>query len=151
LQDHDALSAALEPTFRSQDIQKLGLELMSDLRKLAASYAQVAAFSEASCCLDLRNLWMLCSDANESQRPKARNNVGLSFLTDRLLGKPLDKAMQVLSSRPCKLLHIVATVVECAISCKSMQGMCWHSDPLHFCRRPKYLRISGIREHFLPR
>jgi hypothetical protein len=95
VQDNEALSAALEPAFRSQEIQKLGLELMSDLRKLAASYATVAAFSEARCCLDLKNLWACYSDANGTPWTKARKQVGLSFLADKLLGKPLDKAMQV--------------------------------------------------------
>jgi hypothetical protein len=92
VQDKEALSAALEPAFRSQDIQKLGFELMSDLRKLAT----VAAFSEARCCLDLKSLWACYSDANGSLRTKERKHFGLSFLADKLLGKPLDKAMQVL-------------------------------------------------------
>lgn len=117
VQDHAALSNALQPAFQRPDACKIGLELTSDLRKLARSYAHMDAFAHAECCLDLKQLWQLHSSAPaEGDRfqpgsPRRSKSVGLSFLAQKLLGKPLDKAMQVRGAQLLGILPLVANNV----------------------------------------
>ena len=96
MQDCDELSLVLAPALTNQSCIKVGLELSSDLRKLANSYAHMDAFRHVRSCLDLKQLWSAHKGAQGSSLTKAgRRAVGLSFLAEQLLGKPLDKAMQV--------------------------------------------------------
>jgi hypothetical protein len=103
VQDCHELSVVLKPAFSSATIQKLGLELTSDLSKLASSYTHIAAFRHVCHCLDLKQLWGLFQSAGGPLGAGAakRSAVGLSFLAQELLGKPLDKAMQVLLLLQC--------------------------------------------------
>jgi hypothetical protein len=119
LQSCAELSAVLEPVFRSVHIQKLALELTSDMSKLAGSYEHMTAFREARHCLDLKNLWAWyrehVADAVDSptQTIGKHRQVGLSFLSKHLLGKPLDKSMQVWLSGMSTLRVIVPDVCIC--------------------------------------
>ena len=126
LQDHAALSRALLPAFQRADGCKIGLELTSDLRKLARSYSHMDAFTHAECCLDLKQLWQLyTSEPNEAGKlqpgsPRRGKSVGLSFLAQKLLGKPLDKAMQVRHSGTL-LLPCACAVSRCPAFVRSSQ------------------------------
>jgi hypothetical protein len=110
--------------FHNPNCLKLGVELAGDLRKLAGSYP-LAAFSQVRGALELRDLWVEYVKAtNPNQlrgaaassaastdggggavRPQAPGvggmtfrqvaGAGLSRLAATVLGKPLDKAMQV--------------------------------------------------------
>lgn len=104
------LSAALEPAFMWEGTTLIGLALTSDLRRLAASRPDIAALQSAHRTLDLRRLWRLALDAARGGRggagttsaASAGRQVGLSFLAESVLGKPLDKAMQVLIAKACR-------------------------------------------------
>ena len=100
MQGNAALGDALAPIFASAAVQKLGLELSGDLSKLAGSYPQVGAFREARNCLDLKRLWVLFREHTSGVESPIRaggkrGQIGLSSLSKILLGKPLDKTMQV--------------------------------------------------------
>lgn len=123
------LSAVLEPAFRSADIQKLALELTSDMSKLAGSYEHMTAFHEAQHCLDLKSLWGLHREHVDSpvdsptQTIVKHRQVGLSFLSKRLFGKPLDKSMQVRRSgmHAASDLFLMFTFIQLALA----NAQCW--------------------------
>jgi hypothetical protein len=80
----------------SPSVPKIGLELSSDLRKLARSYPGCAAFQHAAKVLDLQSVWLEVRDTvDASRRGRLGNRMGLSSLSELFLGKPMDKAMQV--------------------------------------------------------
>ncbi|GAB4818833.1 hypothetical protein N2152v2_005879 [Parachlorella kessleri] len=110
------LSAALGPMLSSERVYKLGVGLASDVRKLGASYPQVAGFRTVNGCLDLGSLWKQCHTPHHGAAPpgygvvaggvsssngnlplpiRGRGEVGLSALAEELLSKPLDKSSQV--------------------------------------------------------
>ena len=94
------MEECLGPLFSAPHIIKLGLELTGDLRKLTNSYPHVAAFKTASSALDLKSVWNLYQGPkgkkySSTQRRTSSTQVGLSLLARELLGKPLDKTMQV--------------------------------------------------------
>ncbi|KAG1680371.1 hypothetical protein FOA52_015462 [Chlamydomonas sp. UWO 241] len=107
------LDSALSAAFHNPRCLKVGFELAGDLSKLAASYPGVATFARVERVFDLRHLWAahLAQQQQAVQagrraagdgvvaagggvRPSART-AGLSTLSAALLGKPLDKSMQV--------------------------------------------------------
>ena len=124
MQLSDALDAILTAAFSSDRITKVGLDLTADLKKLAKSYPANAAFRCAHRCIDLKQLWSLYRDttaaAQQAQRSEKKRQVGLSFLAEHLLGRPLDKAMQARDSSTC-LGHRVALkgllCVDCCRGC----------------------------------
>lgn len=99
LQASPQLEGVLQSALSSTEVTKVGLELSADLKKLARSYPTNAAFRTANSCIDLKQLWSLyrasVPAAQQAHRSEKKRQVGLSFLTEHLLGKPLDKAMQV--------------------------------------------------------
>lgn len=88
-----ALSAALQPVMLAPDVYKLGVGLSGDFRKLAASYPAVAAFRAARGCLELTTLWRARHGTGVTR--KRDGEISLSKLAQALLGKELDKSMQV--------------------------------------------------------
>ena len=80
---------------QSPVIPKIGLELTGDLSKLAGSYPGSAAFQQVLAILDLQKVWVKMQARLGKPRVGGGNRVGLSSLCDTLLGKPLDKSMQV--------------------------------------------------------
>lgn len=92
------LDVALQPLFNASAPAKsiIGLELTGDLRKLASSYPHIAAFQRVSSMLDLKAVYSEHQAMVAGQERQRRSRqVGLSFLSSELLGKPLDKSMQV--------------------------------------------------------
>eukprot|EP00798_Chlamydomonas_sp_ICE-L_P015012 gene15012-21080_t len=94
-----ALDACLLPVFGSQAVLKLGFEILGDLSTLAASYPAVKAFKRVNSVLDLKELWIAYQSQQDTQAGALqrirKRTVGLSTLAATLLGKPLDKSMQV--------------------------------------------------------
>ncbi|KAI8465202.1 MAG: ribonuclease H-like domain-containing protein [Monoraphidium minutum] len=95
------LSACLAPLLESETILKLGFELSGDLSKLAGSWPAVAAFARANAVLDLRPLWVAYGLKQRAKglfptaTARTLREAGLSALCAALLGRPLDKSMQL--------------------------------------------------------
>jgi hypothetical protein len=122
-QDSTQLNNVLYRLMRERGIPKVGLELTSDLRKLARSYPNMSAFQAVNCTLDLTRLWQLYTSKLPSKygngarvRPGAQ--VGLSYLAEALLGKPLDKSMQARSRLTFGNIHVPVPQCRCRCSLK---------------------------------
>ncbi|GIL53333.1 hypothetical protein Vafri_8955 [Volvox africanus] len=99
------IDSVLSPLFGQGGALVLGFGLAGDLAKLASSYPHVVAFQQVGATLDLYDMWKAYVTAQaQATRPKNAPPVslsarafqaGLSTLAATLLGKPLDKAMQV--------------------------------------------------------
>lgn len=115
MQVEPVLCATLSPVLQSQEVPVVGLELASDLRKLSKSYPAVAAFQRVPCTLDLRSLWEVYAERTGVEARGNGNRKGLSGLSEAVLGKPMDKAMQVRLPLDRAALPVVA---EGACTCK---------------------------------
>ena len=95
MQESPELDAALSGVMQSPVIPKIGLELSGDLSKLSSSYPSATAFLQVRAILDLQKVWSKMNQRLGKPQVGGGNRVGLSSLADQLLGKPLDKSMQV--------------------------------------------------------
>ncbi|MEW5315938.1 MAG: hypothetical protein WDW38_007334 [Sanguina aurantia] len=86
------LDKVLASVLGTPSVLKLGFELLGDVRKLSSSYPSLGCFQNVSGMLDLKDLWVEYS--KRTGRP-TKQGIGLSMLSTNLLGKPLDKSMQV--------------------------------------------------------
>lgn len=80
---------------QSSAIPKIGLVLTGDLSKLLRSYPSMISFQKVLAILDLQTVWQKANQRMENPRKTAGSQIGLSSLSSVLLGKPLDKSMQV--------------------------------------------------------
>ncbi|KAL0033286.1 hypothetical protein WJX77_001863 [Trebouxia sp. C0004] len=98
LQKSQALDTCLATLLQSSSIVKLGCRLSDDVSKLHRSYPGMQAFQQALALLDLTGPWSLYMQTYNSQELQGRRRgapVGLSNMAHSLLGKPLNKAMQM--------------------------------------------------------
>ncbi|KAJ9518657.1 hypothetical protein QJQ45_018654, partial [Haematococcus lacustris] len=90
-----AMDACLSSVLHDPRCLKLGLEVVGDLRKLASSWPSMQAFQQVVNVLEVRELWAEHLRRTNPGAAKLQRVAGLSTLCAALLGKPLDKAMQV--------------------------------------------------------
>ncbi|KAK9829035.1 hypothetical protein WJX72_003549 [[Myrmecia] bisecta] len=98
LHNSPALDACLAGLLQSEGVLKLGCALAGDLKKVAASYPHLGAFQSATRMLDLTGPWRLYMAATDRQTMVSRRStvsIGLSAMAQSVLGKPLNKSMQV--------------------------------------------------------
>ncbi|GMH39341.1 hypothetical protein BSKO_07239 [Bryopsis sp. KO-2023] len=102
------LSAALLPCLQSADVTILGFGINEDLSKLTSSYPSQPCFKSVEQIVDLQQVWRPYAAKNNIQIVSGRQNVGLSSTVERILGKPVDKSMQVSNweARPLSLAQI---------------------------------------------
>lgn len=124
------LSAALRPLLLEEKVYKLGCGLTGDLKKLALSYPFVDAFRSVHGCIDLSALWRdrhmqpgTIKRVPESYRKRSMS-VGLSALTEAMVGKPLDKTMQMSNweRRPLSTLQLNYAALDAHASVLIFRG-----------------------------
>eukprot|EP00892_Ulva_mutabilis_P005724 jgi/Ulvmu1/3523/UM163_0004.1 len=120
------LGATLAPVLLSPDVPVVGLELAGDLRKLTKSYPSVAAFQIVLRTLDLRGLWDVYALRTGVPRRVNGNRKGLSGLSEAVLGKPMDKAMQTSdwSRRPLSPQQLHYAALDAAVQVHLLVRMC---------------------------
>eukprot|EP00803_Ostreobium_quekettii_P003285 evm.model.scf_241.7 EVM.evm.TU.scf_241.7 scf_241:68723-91161(+) len=85
----------LKLAFWRESTMVLGFSVSGDLAKLSSSYPWVQAFQGVKSILDVQALARLHFNANSIQVGNGGNLAGLSTVARIILGKPLDKSMQV--------------------------------------------------------
>lgn len=145
-----ALNAALGPLLHAKSIIKSGCGIAGDLKKLAKSYPHMTAFQAAHGLLDLHlpyrdHMLRLHNKQRRAEGGAASNDLtppmeaggkssgsGLSAMAAAVLGKPLDKSMQVclLVSSPS---HAPARLLYPAVCTR-----------LHISKASTYLALAGF-------
>jgi len=125
-----ALNASLQPLFMAPHIYKLGCSISGDLKKLASSYPDVAAFKSVAGCIDLTTLWtgrhaLPGEKWVPSAYKKRASGVSLSALMEATVGKPLDKGMQVSdwSRRPLSRAQLEYAALDAHASVLCFRGL----------------------------
>lgn len=79
-------------------------QVAGDLQKLASSYPSMRAFTAVKRVVELQQAWaaMGRAGAARGEESKQKEQMGLSGLAERVLGKPLNKAMQVCVGGPSR-------------------------------------------------
>ena len=111
------LSVAMYDLLSSQRLVKVGFQLSQDLRRLAASYPHVPAFRQAESVLDAGFLAKKVMHLSRQRHSKLVTS-SLGRLTERYLGKPLDKTEQVSdwSFRPLSIEQIEYAALDAVVT-----------------------------------
>lgn len=117
MQKQSHLYDALSPVLLSPELPVVGLEIASDLDKLSGSYPAATACQRVLCTLDLHSLWEVYAERTCVAARGSNNSKGLSGLAEVLLGRPVDKSVQVCASRACATQTVPL-------------GLAWHSIEL---------------------
>jgi len=97
----EELDRGLALLMESDDIAIVGFEIAGDLKKLASSYPRMQAFKAVNRIVELQRMWRPAAARKSSKQM----SFGLSKLSEVVLGRPLNKAMQVSNWEARPLSH----------------------------------------------
>ena len=113
----DALSDILGDLFSAGCLLKVGYQLPSDLRQLAASYPHVPCFQQVNSVLEISTLVKRALHITKQKRSRSIT-MSLARLTSHYLGRYMDKEQQVSdwASRPLTSSQVEYAALDAAVS-----------------------------------
>jgi 3'-5' exonuclease len=112
-----AVSDCLRPVMKSENVLKVGYQIPSDLRRIAASYPHLPCFREVRSVLEIASLIKRVLHVSKQKRSRYITT-SLDSMTSHYLGRTLDKGKQMSNwaARPLSAEQLEYASLDAAVS-----------------------------------